>query len=170
MIAFLHRRPSFERRPEAARPVSLSLVLGLQMELKTPPDIVALQELGKWSRSSSGLVHLGESAAHRLSEDDSELVLMLPPFHTIADEIARGNSFWNGLTNVGQIDYNRALIIADFGPGSDSPVVLYYGGSTEPSVMYLRWTFSPRVDHEWVETHTNFAAFAIDIGLVEPSE
>lgn len=94
---------------------------------------------------------------------------MPPPFHTIGDEVRKGNDFWTSdITNVGEIDYDSALIIADFGPGSDSPIVLYYKTDTQPSVMYLRWIGDgDAIRHQWIETHATFAAFASAIGLDE---
>ncbi len=72
------------------------------------------------------------------------------------------------LTNVGQIDYERALIIADFGMGSDSPIILYYETTSEPVVMYLKWTWHGRKpSHSWKQTHSSFEDFAADVGLIE---
>ena len=54
---------------------------------------------------------LGSDEAHKLSPDDDRLVMMKPPFHTIADEVAGGNDFWvTGLTNPNDIDYDKAVI------------------------------------------------------------
>lgn len=114
---------------------------------------------------------LGKAAARKLSPDDDQLVLVPPPFLTIADNVAEGNSWWmTDLTNVGEIDYYKALIIADFGMGSDSPIVLYYKSPVNPVVMYLQWTWkNQRSIHRWKQTHSSFLEFALDIGLVEPS-
>jgi len=116
----------------------------------------------------TGMKDLGKVAARRVSPDDDQLVLMIPPFHTIAIEIARGNSWWrDGLTNVGEIVYENALIIADFGPGSDSPVILYYEQMGEPVVMYLKWSVADgKVSHSWCQSHRSFDDFARDGGLV----
>ena len=93
---------------------------------------------------------------------------MHPPFHTIQDEVADGNDFWTtGLSNAGEIDYRKALIIADFGPGSDSPIILYYRAQA-PVVIYLKWIIIDGiVQHSWVQTHASFDAFATDVGLTE---
>ena len=139
--------------------------------LPLPHALLALIEAKKWSRLGVPLVSLGKAAAQCLSPADDELVLMPPPFRTIAERVA-GNRFWEGLSNVGQIDYERALVIADFGIGSDSPIILYFGEATEPSVMYLRWRWDDTgvVTHRWIETHATFAAFAVQVGLTnQPS-
>ena len=94
---------------------------------------------------------------------------MPPPFHPIADEIEQGNEFWvQYLTNYGEIDYSKAVIIADFGIGTDSPIILYYDDSEAPKIMYLKWSFSgSEIRHSWVCTHNSFEEFAIDTGLLD---
>lgn len=136
-----------------------------------PAELTALIESGIWPTVSSNRQELepllGKAAACQLSPDDERIVLMVPPFHTIADEVRGGNNLWtSGLTNTGEIDYEKALIIADFGLGSDSPIILYYEVSEKPSVMYLRWTGNGEdIRHDWVKTHHSFADFATAIGL-----
>lgn len=95
---------------------------------------------------------------------------MPPPFRTIGEGIAAGNGFWESLTNAGQINNDRALIIADFGLGSDSPIILYFGEALEPSVMYLQWCQDDEgtITHRWIETHSTFSAFALHVGLIAP--
>ena len=64
------------------------------------------------------------------------------------------------------IDYDKALIIADFGLGSDSPIILYYDSLDSPTVMYLRWSGNGQhIRHQWVETHATFDDFASAVGL-----
>jgi hypothetical protein len=139
--------------------------------LQIPSDLVALIEVGRWSspRSLAGnMVDLGREKARRLSPEFDQLVLMPPPFFTIADDVAGGNKFWTrDLSNFGEIDYSKAVIIADFGLGSDSPVILYYDNGAEPTVMYLRWLINDgSTSHSWVTTHKSFKQFAMDVGLL----
>ena len=126
---------------------------------------------GVWPTGNPNLQELkpilGADAAHMISSQDDRIVLMPPPFHTIADEVRGGNHFWEtGVTNPNQIDYDKALIIADFGMGSDSPIVLYYERKDSARVMYLRWIGNGQnIRHEWVETHRTFDDFAVAVGL-----
>lgn len=141
-------------------------------DLPIPSLLADLIRSGKWTPTGTlcgGMFNLGDSAAHRLSVDDNQLILMPPPFHSIGDEVLDGNAWWmTDLTNVGQIDYERALIIADFGMGSDSPIILYYETTSEPVVMYLKWTWHGRKpSHSWKQTHSSFEDFAADVGLIE---
>lgn len=110
---------------------------------------------------------LKKDAARKMSPEDDRIILMPPPFHTIGDEVRGGNSFWRkGVTNPNEIEYDKALIIADFGMGSDSPIILYYDSMESPTVMYLRWTGNADdIRQQWIETHATFDEFAKAVGL-----
>ena len=143
--------------------------------LKLPVRLGKLTESGTWP---TGISHsqelkpiLGKEAASKLSADDDYIVLKAPPFHTIADEVRKGSDFWtHGVTNADEIDYEKAVIIADFGIGSDSAIILYYRILNSPSIMYLRWIGNGKdVRHQWIETHASFDDFVEDIGLYQTS-
>lgn len=115
-------------------------------QLKIPDGLCKLIQqnvwpttIGYWQQECNPI--LGKEAARKLSQEEDKIILMTPPFHTIADEITHGNNWWiDGLTNVGEIDYDKAIIIADFGAGTDSPIILYYHPETTPVIMYLKWS------------------------------
>ncbi len=142
-------------------------------QLQLPASLQKLIDSAVWPVAANSVVRqelntlLGLQAARKLSPIDDKIILMPPPFHTIADEVAGGNSFWTDfLTNVGAIDYAKALIVADFGMGTDSPIILYYD-TPEPSVLYLHWSGGGSIPlkHTWVRTHPSFDAFAKDVEL-----
>lgn len=139
--------------------------------LPLPSLLTEMVNSGVWPTGNPNLQELkpilGKEAAHKLSSQDDRIVLMPPPFHTIGDEVRGGNRFWEtGVTNPKQIDYDKALIIADFGMGSDSPIVLYYEPKKSARVMYLRWIGNGQnIRHEWTETHRTFDDFAVAVGL-----
>jgi hypothetical protein len=110
---------------------------------------------------------VGKTQARRISPTADTLILMPYPFHTIADEVRGGNLFWvRDLTNYGEIDYSKAVIIADFGLGADSVLILYYDDPTSPKVMYLKWSWdNNKVGHAWKHTHDSFDDFVAAIGL-----
>lgn len=122
-----------------------------------------------WSQETSPIV--SKDDIPKAFPDFDMIVLQPPPFHSIAEDINSGNKFWvNDLTNYGEIDYCKAVIIADFGSGSDSPIILYYDNiELSPKIMFLRWSFSnngENVHHSWVCSHASFEDFVNDIDLL----
>ena len=141
-------------------------------ELELPKSLRTLIESGKWSEEEfvdSNLVILGDKAAQKLNREENEIWLLPPPFQKISTLVKKGEKFWTEvLTNYGEIDYDRSLVIADFGPGSDSPIILYYETSGIPSVHYLHWESSETTcTHKWIKTHGTFDKFATDLGLIK---
>ncbi len=142
--------------------------------LMIPDSLQRLIESGAWPTTPEQYRQqelepiLGEAAAKAVSPDDDRIVLSLPPFRTIQQEADHNPQFWlESLTNVGQIDYSQSLVIADFGLGSDSAIVLNYELGPDPRVLYLRWSENgPDVSHEWVCTHDSFDEFATAVGLL----
>jgi len=70
---------------------------------------------------------------------ESEIWLDPPPFHTVE----RDNLEWfEQFREPGQIDFAQAVIIGDFGPGSDAPIVVDF--SNQPAqVKALQITAYP---------------------------
>jgi hypothetical protein len=139
-----------------------------------PSELKMLIEQGEWPQTNSNPYDqelnpiIGAEVTKRIWPDEDKIILMPPPFHTIKDEVDHGNTFWTEfLTNVGEIDYSKALIIADFGAGTDSPIILYYADE-DPSIMYLRWSFGSQgpLKHSWICTHKSFNEFARSVGLI----
>ena len=92
---------------------------------------------------------------------------MRPQSHTIADEVAAGNEFRHrDLSNVGEIDYDKALIIADYAAGLGSPIILYCDPNPSPVVMYLKWCIEGRAaPPSWCQPHEWLDEFAAAMGL-----
>jgi hypothetical protein len=101
--------------------------------------------------------------------DESLICLQPPPFHAIADEVRGGGSgdFWTRFGSLRQIVPAEALIIGDFGLGSDSPVVLDFNrNKLDPPVLRLRWVGDgPDARTEWVQGARGFEEFAQMLGL-----
>src|SRR6478609_3929776 len=79
----------------------------------------------------------------RFAPDETLICLAPPPFGTIAAERAAGGSgdFWPRFGALHQIDPEKAVVIGDFGLGSDSPIVLDYSrNAVDPPVLRLRWS------------------------------
>ena len=138
--------------------------------LKLPKLLIQLIEEGVWpgegeepnKQEFDPIVK--EDKVKLISDIDTKIVLMPPPFWTITEE---QNPFYTeDITCFGQIDYDKAICIADFGLGSDSPIILYYQEQIEPVVMYLKWQFEGSdAMQEWVQTHSSFEEFASTIGI-----
>jgi hypothetical protein len=104
----------------------------------------------------------------RFARDESLICLARPAFATIAAVRAAGGSgdFWRRFGALHQIAPEKALVIGDFGLGSDSPIVLDYSrNSADPPVLRLRWSDGPHT--EWVEGGSNFDHFAELLGLAD---
>jgi len=144
-------------------------------QLHIPSSLIELIENGVWPNSLESQrkqrlnPKIAKEDVKKISPEDDCIELMRHPFHTIQDEVDGGNEFWTTyLSNVGEIEYDKALIIADFGLGSDSPIILYYKESISPTVMYLKWSGNGKnISHSWVQTHSSFEKFAADVGIID---
>jgi hypothetical protein len=120
----------------------------------------------------------------RFAAEETRICLHPPPFYTIAQ--LRGASggaadFWERFGALDQIDPERALILGDFGFGSESPIILDYSRDPiRPPVLRLRWgTKSKSIgwlrlrweitikSTEWVQGARDFDEFAEMLGLTE---
>jgi len=105
---------------------------------------------------------------HRFAQAENEIHLNPPPFQTVADYMREPSppvlEFWHEYGALHQIVPNWALVIGDFGLGSDAPIILDYGRSaSDPPVFRLR--YNPDGSTEWVAGARNFSEFAYQIGL-----
>jgi hypothetical protein len=141
-----------------------------------PPGLARLIEAGVWPSASGPSMIAQElrpivrpERVRRFAEDESLICLWPPPFSTIAQKRAAGGAgdFWERFGALQQIVPERALIIGDFGLGSDSPVVLDFArDASNPPVLRLRW--GPRGQgNEWVQGARDFDEFAAMLGLVD---
>ena len=102
----------------------------------------------------------------RLAPGESELFLEPPPFRTLATEITGNPQFWAEHGALDEIDPELALVIGDFGLGSDAAIVLDYRRSAdEPAVLGLAW--SDEGNH-WVELAASFDEFVRLLRLDRP--
>ena len=122
----------------------------------------------------------------RFAADETLICPQPPPFYTIAKYRAWGGAgdFWERFGALDQIDPERALILGDFGLGSDSPIILDYSRDPiRPPVLRLRWgTKSKSIgwlrlrwkitikSTEWVQGARDFDEFAEMLGLTEGVE
>lgn len=114
-------------------------------DLPIPSGLQALVEAGVWptveSADSQNLRSLAAvEDVERLAPGQRSLFLDPPPFRRLAHEVTDNPEFWEEHGALDQIDPDLALVIGDFGLGSDTAIVLDYrlDGQT-PSVLRLAW-------------------------------
>jgi hypothetical protein len=88
-----------------------------------------------------------------------------PPFRTVASVLAGSDAFYRRFGVVEQMVPEAAIEIADFGLGSDAPILLDYRASpTDPSVIRLCWPADGR-PNLWKVMAPDFASFIRALGL-----
>ena len=108
---------------------------------------------------------------HRFAPEERDIYLLAPPFKSVGRCLRSGEHFWEwDQAAPAEISFNHAVVIADFGIGSDAPVVLDYRlDPRQPCVLRLRYEYVPgppptTVTH-WVGVARGFDAFADLLGL-----
>ena len=143
------------------------------MDFPLPTALTRLIAAGVWpSRKGPSLNEqqfkplVSADCVQRFAPDETLICLAPPPFGTIAAVRAAGGSgdYWLRFGALHQIEPEKAVVIGDFGLGSDSPIVLDYSrNAADPPVLRLRWSDGPHT--EWVEGARNFDHFAELLGL-----
>jgi hypothetical protein len=138
--------------------------------MRVPEKLIALIDAGRWPRRSDLLVHheflVPRSLLAPFCSSDfpssSEYLHLFPP--TFA--LARPTRFWTNATGGWDIDLKRLLDIADFGWGTDAPIILDYRRSEEqPSVRCLRYPDAGSLRSEWVDVADSFDDLVTYLGL-----
>ena len=139
-----------------------------------PPELTRLIAEGVWPSLAGPSMNMQQlhptipaDQVRRFADDESLICLQPPPFPTIAQVRAGGGAgdFWERFGALDQIVPERAVVIGDFGIGSDSPVVLDFArDASNPPVLRLRW--GPRGQgNEWVQGARDFDEFSAMLGL-----
>ena len=117
-----------------------------QMEidgLRLPDLLTSMIETGRWPSTNDSI---NKQNLQSLIPSDRNrklraICLYPPPFRTLAN--AKNDDFYRKSGVIWQLKPERAIEIADFGLGADSPILLYYNKSkTEPIVINLDWQMS----------------------------
>lgn len=143
--------------------------------LPLPKLLLQLIDSGVWpsndgpSMSQQQLKPLfTEENVRRFAQEESLICLQPPPFRTVASErdASGAGDFWDRFGALHQINPTMAVIIGDFGLGSDAPIVLDYSrNEMDPPVLRLRW--GPNQENDWVQGAQNFHEFAVILGLAD---
>ena len=139
-----------------------------------PPLLDALLSSGKWpTNAQQGMAQnlrplASPDRVRRFAPEEELIYLNAPPFRTIADELQAAsavvvNEFWMRHGALNQIVPEKALILGDFGLGSDAPIILDYAQhASDPPVLRLRYAGAST---DWVRGARNFEEFATMLGL-----
>jgi len=100
-----------------------------------------------------------------LAAEEKIIYLLPPPFFTVREQSVR-NDFWNWpQSDPFGIDFDLALVIGDFGLGSDAPILLDYRiDMANPRVIRLRWP-DDGSPNRWVVMADDFRSFVEALGL-----
>ncbi|HEY7375333.1 MAG TPA: hypothetical protein VIF57_24450 [Polyangia bacterium] len=135
--------------------------------LELPAALKELVAAGAWplteqeaNRQNLAAAPIPAALVQRLVPGEDQIYLFRPPFRTIAERCAGPEAkFWREFGALQEIDPARAVVIGDFGLGSDAVIVLDYRAPAEPSLIRLAWTGGERRPR-WVPFFDTFAAFA----------
>ena len=134
---------------------------------KLPVELLALIDGDVWPNPNNELRQnlspiVSVDTIRNFASDEENLYLHPPPFRTVADH-AEQNGFWGEHAAPNDLDFANALVLGDFGIGSDAPIVLDYSDNRDnPSVKRLQWHPD---GNRWVEIFDTFSKFANLLGL-----
>ena len=139
--------------------------------LPLPPLLSEMLETGRWPRDSreanaQNLRSLADRERVRLlAPGEERLFLYPPPFATVSEHRrAEGEQFWGQMADPDGINPDLALVIGDFGLGSDAPILLDYRyHADDPRVLRLRW--HPHRVTKWEPLAPDFLRFVEVLGL-----
>lgn len=149
--------------------------------LPHPDELMRLMEAKLWPSSHEQAIQqnlsrrISASDVARMISGESQIFLHPNPRTTLADDYRaseqklEGAGFFNAYREMlKQIDPDRALFIADFGPGSDAPIALdFRENQDDPPVIALQWNDHPGTNEKsrWVQLAPSFSEFVKQLNL-----
>ena len=153
-----------------------------------PPLLDELVRVGLWpatpeqanAQNRRPLVSL--ERIQSIAPDEHALYLDPPPFRTVGmharakyppESIHAGSDydFWGEHGALDEIDIDLALVIGDWGHGSDAVIVLdFRGQQADPPVLRLKWGHRYDDPNHWVLVAETFSEFVKMLGLSSPAE
>jgi hypothetical protein len=141
-------------------------------ELVLPSVLSDLLASGAWpmtaaeaNRENLSSAPIPPALVEQLVPGEAALYLYPPPFYTIAQRCEGHEAeFWNEHGALHEIDSARAVLIGDFGLGSDTAIALDYRARQAPPLIRLAW-FAERPRTRWVPCFESFAGFALTFDL-----
>ena len=113
--------------------------------LPLPKRLLTLMDFGFWPRTPDEAKRQGlrglvsKERIQFFAPEQDQIHLLSPPFSTVATRMADGDKFWSRFGALEQISPELCVFIADFGMGSDSPILLDYRPDvSNPAVIRLK--------------------------------
>jgi len=145
--------------------------------LEIPKPLQSLVDTGRWPLNADDCGKQDErnwvdaETVKQVADDEERIYFYPPPFLTIAASFSvRGQTeIWKSdLSAPNEIHFDRAIIIGDFGIGSDSPIILDYQDSLiNPPVKRLKWGPGPKCVNHWEKIAESFQEFSDILNLPE---
>jgi hypothetical protein len=142
--------------------------------LQVPPLLEEMVATGRWPRTAQEQLAQNRRplvSAERvklLAPDERGIIyLFTPPFRAVGRRDDPKDFFNVASSDPGGIDLDRAIIIGDFGIGSDAPIALdYREDASNPRVIRLRYNEDcPPLIGKWVVMTPDFPSFVEALGL-----
>lgn len=149
--------------------------------LPHPDELKRLMEAKLWPSSHGESIQqnlcrrIASADVVSLMPTESEIFLYPNPRSTLASDYAASKQLVGGADffkdykeTLVQIDPEKALLIADFGAGSDAPIALdFRANQADPPVIGLQWCAAPRTDKKsyWIQIAPSFSAFVKKLNL-----
>ncbi len=133
--------------------------------LLLPHLLTSMISTGRWPSASDSVnkQNLQSLIPSDRNRKLRRICLYPPPFRTLTN--ASNDDFYRTHGVIWQLKPELAIEIADFGIGSDTPILLYYDRSkNEPTVINLDWHNSPN-SNSWVVMADSFSAFVDLLGI-----
>jgi hypothetical protein len=113
--------------------------------LRLPMRLLTLIDSGFWPRTPDEAKRQGlrglvsKERIQFFAPEQDQIHLLSPPFRTVATLVAHGHTFWSRFGALEQISPELCVDIADFGMGSDSPILLDYRPDvSNPAIIRLK--------------------------------
>lgn len=144
----------------------------LSDRLPIPKLLLSLSESGVWPRTEEEVrrqnleMLVPQSRVQEFAPEESAIFLYpIEPWIAVKDQPG-----WNDSPSAAlhHIDQDKAVVVADFGLGSDTGVVLDYRVAGPPKVLRLLWLDTDSTaptSNRWVELADTFDDFARMLGL-----
>jgi hypothetical protein len=142
--------------------------------LQIPSLLEDLVAAGRWPRTAQEQLAqilqplVSPDRVKRLAPDERGIIYLAAPPFRAAGRRADPKDFYNWpSSDPGGIDLDRAIVLGDFGIGSDAPIALdYREDAANPRVLRLRYNEDcPPLIGRWVLLSPDLASFVAALGV-----